>query len=211
MTDEERNEIIRQTRENLDPAKRRAEKIDLARRLMLAPAGDDPVLKWKQEAEEKEAQKIAAKRVMQNKEAEVTAAATDNADWSAWVEDKIRYEREFILEVCGQAIGELSEEVRAEFTAKVDTLRQDHTRERDARHQEFVTFDRQYKILRDLCLREMAEQAKQVMQLQRQVDNLTRALDMKRVDAKLDATRKDVTDSIDEARKDIADLKSKLH
>jgi len=121
VTDDEREEIIRQAKANLDPARLKAEQEELAKRLMCSPL-EDPIRKWREEAEATAAKREAWKAEM--------AAAKDRApDWSA-VDERIQaalvQERAFIMEIVGGAIGQLIEEQhkkdREALTRETDRL-----------------------------------------------------------------------------------------
>src|SRR5262245_48877083 len=118
MTDEERKEIIRTARAHLDPAKRQAEQEELARRLMAMPA-QDPVAKWRCEAGELEAQRAAIKR-----RTRAATAAEQAAGWEAWIRGQLTEQKEFLIEIVGNALGTCTEQLRDDFLKKVDELEQ---------------------------------------------------------------------------------------
>jgi hypothetical protein len=187
VTDEEREEILEQARRNLDPIQRKAEQVELAHRTMALP-GSDPVEKWRTEGEEFDAARAAAKE-----EREATAALISATEWCAWVTERVKEERAFILEVCGQAIGELTANLHRDFEAKI----------KEIEHQSAVHRE-QAAAMGKLHIRELAQALSRTAALERQVDQL---MNVKRADA----VRNGLSDDIEKARKDIADLKLKMH
>jgi hypothetical protein len=197
VTDQEREEILEQARRNLDPVQRRIEQTELARRVMSLP-GSDPVATWKAEGE---AVDVARAEAKQEREAEAATAAFISAtEWCAWVTERIKEERAFILEVCGQAIGELTQDLHRDFEAKISELA----------HQSAVHRE-QSAAMGKLHIRELAQALTRTAALERQVDQLNAALNMKRTDGKIEAVRNGLSDDIEKARRDIADLKLKLN
>src|SRR5262249_39162892 len=151
--------ILAETRRNLDPIQRRADQQELARRVMSLP-GSDPIEKWRAEGEASDAARAAAKRERvherdQEKREAAEAASISTKDWAAWVTERIKEEREFILEVCGSAIGELTGTLHREFEDKIDELKRDFERERDAHRRELSQVDVQAKAIKELNIREL--------------------------------------------------------
>jgi hypothetical protein len=208
MDDQERERIISEARRNIDPVRRRTERVELAKRLMSQPL-EDKVEKWKRDAEEREACRVDAKRAMRQHQ---EAAAADNAaSWSSWVEDKIKVAQEFIFEVVGISLGEATEELRKELIAKLGDFARIRDHEKTMWRRELDLFDERLKITREIYNKDLTRLERQVMALRGQVDQLNIALNLKRTDAKVDATRGSLSEEIDKARQDIADLKLKLH
>jgi len=149
MTNEERARIIAQAKANLAPAKLRAEREELARRTMELPM-QDPVAKWRDEANEFEARRAAFKRR--------THAATDTeraAGWETWVRSQLHEQKEFLIEVVGNALGTFVEQLRDDLFKKVDEL------------------ERHFKAMKTLYDRELALANSHIKLLQRQLDQLT--------------------------------------
>jgi len=149
MTNEERAAIIAQTRANLDPVKRQEDQDELVRRLMEQPL-PDPVAKWRSEAAELEARRAAFKRR--------TYAATDAeraAGWETWVRSQLHEQKEFLIEVVGNALGTCVEQLRDDLFKKVDEL------------------ERHFKAMKTLYDRELALANSHIKLLQRQLDQLT--------------------------------------
>jgi hypothetical protein len=107
MDDEERRRIISEARQNLDPIRRKEEQAELVNRLMVMPA-EDPVAKWKKDAEEIEAARERSRADL----AEAKSASWNEIDARihAAVESAVQRERAFILEVVAGALGQLSAE-----------------------------------------------------------------------------------------------------
>jgi hypothetical protein len=154
MTNEERAAIIAQTRANLEPSKLRAEREELARRTMELSMLQDPVAKWRNEADEFEARRAAHKR-----RAHAATDAERAAGWERWVRSQLQAERAFVLEVCGNALGELTGELRKEIISKIDEL------------------DRHFKAMKTLYDREISLAKSHIKLLQRQLDHLTAKCD----------------------------------
>lgn len=82
---------------------------------------EDPVRKWKREADERQAE-IAAEREKEDRERErarrkALRAAQD--DWDAYFRGLLEIEREFIWESVGSALGETVADLRREFEKKL--------------------------------------------------------------------------------------------
>ena len=169
----------------------------------------DEVAEWRTAGEKLDADRAAAKRGReQERTADAAAAALSSAaEWAAWVTARIKEERDFLIEVCGGAIGELTENLRDEFEAKVGELKRDFARERDAYQRDMHRVELESKALRELHFKELARATNRVAALERSFDNLNTALNAKRADQKAD----NLSENIDAARRDIAALKLKMN
>src|SRR5262249_49721626 len=161
-----------EARRNLDPGRRNAEQADFLRRTMAEPLAD-PMTRYRAEAEQREADREAerTKRTAERRQAE-TAAATTASDWSNWVHDQIRGERAFMVEVCGGALGELTEELRAEFAAALGefTRVRDHARLVSEKQAEM--FHKRLQLIQEHYKRDAERVDRQLAVLERQVDLL---------------------------------------
>lgn len=85
----------------------------------------DPLTKWRSEGECLERQGRIAKRALRRHEQHATAAAaTTAADVEARLSTKLVEQRDFLVEVCGLALGQHTEQLRDELLAKLAMLEQ---------------------------------------------------------------------------------------
>lgn len=119
MNDARRRRILQEAREHTAPEKLAAEREELARRAMALPL-EDPVTKWREDGDERNAARREAK-------AEIAAAkAPDWSDIDARIRAALEQERKFIFEVVsnslGQAIGEQHKADREALRHETDRL-----------------------------------------------------------------------------------------
>src|SRR5262245_56558210 len=101
MTDDEREEILAEERRHLDPAKRKSEAEELARRVMSLP-GRDQIAEWKEKGEATNAARAAWKAEMAAQKEGVVPA------WSAIIDTRIdarlAEQRQFFLKVLQEGL-----------------------------------------------------------------------------------------------------------
>jgi hypothetical protein len=88
---------------------------------------EDPIRRWKREAEELEAERREAKREARRAERlraneHRRSQAADADGWEAWLRVRLDDERSFMVEVVGQALGQEREQVLAELTRTINKL-----------------------------------------------------------------------------------------
>jgi hypothetical protein len=79
-----------------------------------------PPREWRSEPEVRHGGIVSSREKPEPREAERAAAA--GAEWTQWVEAQLRTQREQILEIVGQALGEALEEIARVIAAKISTL-----------------------------------------------------------------------------------------
>jgi len=114
----------------------------------------DPLAKWRGEADYLERRRRIAKRLQRRQEQE-QATAQAAATTATAFEKRLYEQKEFLIDVCGQALGELAEQLRDEFVKKIDGLEQ------------------HLKGTHDLYSRELGVAHSHIQLLQRQLDQLT--------------------------------------
>jgi hypothetical protein len=81
----------------------------------------DPLVKWRDEAKDLERQRRLAKRALRRQEQQTITAAVDV---EARLSTKLVEQKDFLIEVCGQALGQVSEQLRDELLNKLAMLEQ---------------------------------------------------------------------------------------
>jgi hypothetical protein len=115
----------------------------------------DPVAQWRSEGEALERQRRIAKRQLRMQERQQTrdaAAATTTAAVAA----QLHEQKEFLIEVCGQALGQCAQELRDELSQKIAEL------------------EKHLKGVHDLYKRELDVANSHIELLQRQLNNVKR-------------------------------------
>jgi hypothetical protein len=114
MDDDEhayRRAYIEQAREQLA-----AEREDV--NMAYEPPLEDPVAKWRREAEE-----TAARRARAQAETAEQANQRRTADWERWLRGHLEAERKLILEIAGHGVGKIRAELCDEIHAALEKLR----------------------------------------------------------------------------------------
>jgi hypothetical protein len=110
----------------------------------------DPVTKWRSEAEQLEAHRAATKRHMH-----ATTDAERAAGWEAWIQTQLHEQKEFLIEVVGAALGQCVDQLREELLKKMDDV------------------EKHFKAMKSFYDRELALANNHIKLLQRQLDQLT--------------------------------------
>jgi|SRR5262245_8262445 hypothetical protein len=109
----------------------------------------DPLAKWRSEGQHLEQQRRFAKRALRRQEQLSAAVGLEGR-----VNAQLVAQKDFLIEVCGQALGQFGEELYTEVMTKIDAL------------------EKHYKALQDLHNRELAVANSHIQLLQRQLNNL---------------------------------------
>jgi polyhydroxyalkanoate synthesis regulator phasin len=172
FTEEERERIIAEARANLDPIKRDQEQAELAQRLMQDPIAD-PVAAWRAKGDASKERRAAVKRAMRTQQVnEAAVAANNTADWESWAHHKLLAERDFLIQVCGNAIGELTGELHKEFLSKIDEQARAHACTQSMYEAELKQNHEYVKALKKLHIQELALMNTRMTALEHQLTQL---------------------------------------
>jgi hypothetical protein len=133
-SDDEKAAVRRRSRELLaweprEPAAEERAAIDF-------PPLEDPVERWRREADEATARRASLQAEQRGREREEREAAMarskaeSDADWNAWAQGHIERERAFMTDVVGEALAEVRKELRDEFAEQIRELRAELTKQR---------------------------------------------------------------------------------
>jgi hypothetical protein len=206
MDEIDRQRILAEARRHVDPARGKAQQEYFAQVLLNLPV-EDPMVRWRADAEAAEAQRASVKRAMyRSQQAETAAAAAHATDWENWVLSKLREQRDFLVGTVGAALGQATAELSDDLLAKLDKVAAMLDEERRMHQRELKQLEQRCSALEKLSVRELAVTNSKVMALQRELDKLIGNVDNKHAHTKLDGLR----DGLEAVRQDLMPIKKKF-